>query len=147
MILFVFDDLLEDVDAGLVVELANLRAILGDVAALFDLEAAEGEVGASNLEGEGIGLAGLTALVDGLRSAEVGDARLPKGGVVRLGCGEVLEDLAAGRVGLLLREGAVGEEAGHLSLPVLFQCVQKFTIGWTRICRNRVRTQGLSLQR
>ena len=44
MLLFILDYLLEDGDAGLVSKIAKLGSIFGDVAAFFNLEAAQGEV-------------------------------------------------------------------------------------------------------
>ena len=77
VVFLVLDDVLEDGDGAFVAESLELFAIAGDVAALFDFEAAERHAHATGAVGERVGLAAGTAGVDRLGSAQLLDAPFP----------------------------------------------------------------------
>ena len=97
VILLVLDDVLEDGDGALVAEGLELLAVVGDVAALLDLEAAQGHADAAGAVGQGVGLAAGVAGVDGLGTAELPDAAVPRGRRAPLGRGQVAQHLGAHR--------------------------------------------------
>ena len=68
VLLLVFDDMVQDGDAGLVAQLFELLRVAGDVAALVDFKTAEGNAGSANALGESVGGAGGLAVVVGHRS-------------------------------------------------------------------------------
>ena len=118
VVLFVFDDVVEDGDGAFVAEFLELRAVVGDVAALFDFKAAESHADAAGAVGERVGFAAGIALVDRFGTAKFDDAAMPKGGVLPLGGGEVAQDLGADGVGVAVGESLIGVVALHLRLPV-----------------------------
>ena len=128
MVLFVLDDVFEDGDRALVAERLELLAVAGDVAALFDFEAAQRHAHAAGAIGQRVGLAAGTAGVDGLGSAEFLDAAFPERGVLDLGLGQVAQHLRAHRIGVAVGEGLVGVVALHLGLPVAFKGSQDFLV-------------------
>ena len=65
VVFFVFNDVVEDGDGAFVAEVFELLAIVGDVAALFDLETAQGHADAAGAVGERIGFAAGIAFIDG----------------------------------------------------------------------------------
>ena len=85
-------------DGGRIAELLDLLAVAGDVAALVQLQAAQGEVEAADAVGERVGFAGFGAVVLGDRRAEGGEAAGPEIGVVLLGQGKVVQRTALLRV-------------------------------------------------
>ncbi len=121
VILFVFDDVIEDGDGAFVAEVFQLLAVVGDVAALFNFKAAQGHADAAGAIGEGVGFAAGIAVVTGLCSAELDDAAVPESGVLPLGSGEVTQHLGAHGVSIAIGEGLVGVVALHFGLPVGFE--------------------------
>ena len=121
MVLFVLDDVLENGDRAFVAKGLELLAVAGDVAALFDFEAAQGHAHAAGAVGQRVGLAAGTAGVHGLGSAEFLDAAFPQRGVLDFGLGQVAQHLGAHRVGVAVGQGVVGVEALHLGLPISLQ--------------------------
>jgi len=77
MVPFVLDDVLEDGDRAFVAEGFELFTVTGDVAALFDLESAQGHAHAAGAVGQRVGLTTGSAGVDGLGSAQLLDATFP----------------------------------------------------------------------
>ena len=124
VILFVFDDVVEDGDGAFVAEFLQLLAVVGDVAALFDFKAAKSHADAAGAVGEGVGFAAGIAVVNGLGAAELNDAAMPERGVLPLGAGEMAQDLGADWIGVAVGEGLVGVVALHLRLPVGFESGQ-----------------------
>ena len=57
VVFLVLDDVIEDGDGALVAEILELLAVVGDVAALFDFEAAQGHADAAGAIGQRVGLA------------------------------------------------------------------------------------------
>ena len=125
MLAFVGDYFVEDAEAGWIAESFELLAVLGDVSAFVDLEAAESEVGTAEAVGERGRLPGGIAGVLRLGSAERRNAPSPEFSMVLLGGGEAAESVAAMSVGLLGSESGVGMKALHLGLPVGFKRSQE----------------------
>ena len=121
VVFLVLDDVLEDGDRAFVAEGLELLAVAGDVAAFFDLKAAQGHAHAAGAVGQRIGLAAGATGVDGLRSAELLDAALPQRGVLDFSLGQMAQHLRAHRIGVAVGEGVVGVVALHLGLPVAFK--------------------------
>ncbi len=89
VVLLVFNDVIEDGDGALVAELLQLLAVVGDVAALFDLEPAQGHADAAGTVGQRVGFSAGACLYRRVRrSAEFHDAAMPEGGVFPLGAGQ-----------------------------------------------------------
>ena len=118
VVLFVLDDVVEDVDGSVVAQVLQLLAVVGDVTALLDLQPAQGHADAAGAVGQRVGLAAGVALVLGLRPAEFDDAALPESGVLPLRAGQMAQDLGAHRIGIAIGQGLVGVVALHLGLPV-----------------------------
>ena len=121
MILLVFDDPVQDGQAGRIAELFELLAVLGNVAALIDFQAAQGQVVAPDASLEAVGIAGRASPVDRLRLPQFTQAAGPQCGVLLFRKGHVFERLLTPRLRLPLGKRAIGVIAGHLGLPVLFQ--------------------------
>ena len=121
VVLFVLNDVLEDGDRALVAEGLELLAVAGDVAALFDFEAAQGHAHAAGAVGQRVGLAAGAAAVDGLGPAQLLDAAFPQRGVLHLGWARWRSTWA--RTGSVSRSARVviGVVALHLGLPVALQ--------------------------
>ena len=121
MILLVFDDAVQDGQAGRIAQLFELLAVLGDVAALIDFQAAQGQVVAPDAGLEAVGVAARASPVDRLRLPQFTQAASPQRGVLLFRKGHVFERLLTPRLRLSLGERPIGVIAGHLGLPVLFQ--------------------------
>ena len=121
VVLLVFNDVVEDGDGAFVAEVLQLLAVVGDVAAFFDLEPAQGHADAAGAVGQRVGLAAGIAVVDRLGTAQLHDAAMPEGGVLPLGAGQVAQDLGAHGIGVAVGQGLVGVVALHLGLPVGFE--------------------------
>ena len=142
VVLFVFDDVIEDGDGAFVAERLQLLAVVGDVAAFFDFKAAQGHADAAGAVGERVGFAAGVAVVDGLGAAQLHDAAMPQRGVLPLGAGQVAQDLGAHGVGVAVGQGLVGVVALHLRLPVALQGGQNlFQLG----CGSRLLVAIISL--
>ena len=121
VILLVFDDAVQDGQAGRIAELFELLAVLGDVAALIDLQAAQGQVVAPDAGLEAVSITARASPVDRLRLPQFTQAAGPQCGVLLFRQGHVFESLLTHRLGLPLGESPIGVIARHLGLPVLFQ--------------------------
>ena len=126
VVLFVFDDVVEDGDGAFVAEFLELLAVVGDVAAFFDFKAAEGHADAAGAIGEGVGFAARTAVINGFGTAKFDNAAVPEGGMLPLSAGQMTEDLSANGVGVPIGKGEVGVVALHLGLPVSLEGCQNF---------------------
>jgi hypothetical protein len=124
VVLFVLDDVFENGDGVLVAQRLQLRAVVGDVAAFLDFEAAQGHADAAGAVGERVGLAAGVARVGRLISAQFHDAAMPQGGVLQLRASQVAQHLGAHRVRVAVGQGLVGVVALHFGLPVAIQGVQ-----------------------
>ena len=130
VIFLVLDDVVEDSDGALVAEILQLLAVVGDVAALFDLKPAQGHADAAGTIGEGVGLAAGVAVVNGLRTTQFDDAAVPEGSVLPLGAGEVAQNLGTDGIAVAVGEGVIGVVALHFGLPIGFEGGQALSSTW-----------------
>ena len=105
-------------------QILQLRAVVRDVAALFDLEAPQSHLGAAGAIGQRIGLAPGSAGVSRRRSAQFLDAACPERRMLQLGLGQMAQHLRAHRIGVAIGERRIGVVALHLGLPVAFESGQ-----------------------
>ena len=119
--LFIDENLIENGDGAFVAQLLQLGSVHGNVAALVDLQAAQGIMNASGAVGQRAGFDGDPAVVSRLRAAQLHNALAPQRGVFELGLGQMAQHLGAHRFHVLVRKALVGVVARHFGLPVAFE--------------------------
>ena len=122
--LFVFDDVVEDGDGAFVTQIFQLLAVVGDVAAFFDFEAAQGHQGPPGLARQRSGLSLWISLVSGRLATEILDAAGPQVGMLQLGLRQMTKDGGPQAVRVAIGEGEVGIVPLHFRLPVALKTRQ-----------------------
>jgi hypothetical protein len=100
MVLLVFNDVVQDVDRIVVAQVLQLPPVVGDVAALFDLQPAQGHAHPAGPVGQRIRLPSGAALVDRLGTAQFHDPPVPECGVFPLRAGQVAQNLRTDGIGV-----------------------------------------------
>ncbi len=143
MILLVLDDPVQDGQAGRIAQRFELLAVLGDVAALVDFQAAQGQIVATDAGLKAAGVAGGATLVDWLRLPQFTQAPRPQCGMLFFRKCHISERLLTRGLRLPLRERPVGVIASHLGLPILFQNLAQPRVAGQFGFGCRVRIQSL----
>src|ERR1700759_4626754 len=130
VVFLVFNDVVENGDGAVIAEVFQLLAVVGDVAAFFDFEAAQCHADSAGAIGEGVGFAAEISGVYGFRSAKFNDAAVPESGMFPLGAGKVTQYLGTNGIGVAIGQGFIGVIALHLGLPIGFDSGQNlFQLG------------------
>jgi len=126
--LLIGDDLLQNGDAGLVSDFFELLALLRDVAALVDFQAAKRHAWSADARGQCVGIAASLAFVLRNASAQFTNALGPGRSVTRFGISQIAQNALANGVGVALGKRVIRVEATHLRLPILREGFQKLAI-------------------
>ncbi len=117
-----------------VAQVLELAAVVGDMPAFFNLQAAQGHADAAGPIGQGVGFAPGIAVVLRLGPAQFHDASVPQRGVFPFSAGQVAQHLRAYRVAVALGQRLVGVVPLHFRLPVGFQGLQDLFMAGARQC-------------
>ena len=144
VILLVFDDPVQDGQAGRIAERFELLAVLGDVAALIDFQAAQGQIVAPDAGLEAAGITGGASPYRPARGSPSSRKRPAHSAACSFSARAMFSSVCL-RVGLRLPLGErpIGVIAGHLGLPVLFQNLAQPRVAGQVGFGCRVRIQSL----